>query len=169
MTIRCLTILPAKPSPNLPNQRAILLYPGICFFEGTPISLGRGTDKPFQVVGHPDYPDHSFSFTPVAMTSAKNPPMKDKRCYGVDLSGIDIDSLYQQRKLDLSILLKFYDVMDKNSFFNASWFDKLAGNSSLRKSIEAGWSEEQIRESWKADLEDFNKRRKLYLLYKDFE
>lgn len=161
--------LPARPSPNLPNQRAILLYPGICFFEGTPISLGRGTSSPFQLVGHPDYPDRSFSFTPVAMTSSKNPPMKDKLCYGVDLSDADVDSLFQQRKMDLSILLKFYAVMDKATFFKASWFDKLAGNSTFRKSIEAGWGESQIRDSWKADLEKFNQRRKLYLLYPDFD
>ncbi|MDZ4746984.1 MAG: DUF1343 domain-containing protein [Saprospiraceae bacterium] len=161
--------LPARPSPNLPNQRAVLLYPGICFFEGTPISLGRGTTMPFQVVGHPDYPDHTFSFTPVAMTSAKSPPMKDKLCYGVDLSKTDVDSLFQLRKMDLRVLLQFYKVMDKTTFFNASWFDKLAGNASFRKSIEAGWGEAQIRESWKTDLEKFNQRRKLYLLYPDFK
>ncbi|HQW27373.1 MAG TPA: DUF1343 domain-containing protein, partial [Saprospiraceae bacterium] len=159
----------AKPSPNLPNQRSILLYPGICFFEGTSMSLGRGTSTPFQVVGHPDYPDHTFSFTPIAMTSAKTPPLKDKLCYGVDLSTAEVDSLFQQRKMDLSVLLKFYKVMEKTTFFNASWFDKLAGNSSFRKSIEAGWGESQIRESWKPDLEKFNQRRKLYLLYPDFE
>jgi uncharacterized protein YbbC (DUF1343 family) len=161
--------LPAKPSPNLPNQRSVLLYPGICFFEGTPMSLGRGTTIPFQVVGHPDYPDHSFSFTPTSMTSAKTPPLKDKLCYGIDLSSADVDSLFQQRKLDLTILLKCYNVMDKTTFFNASWFDKLAGNSSFRKSIEAGWGEEQIRDSWKADLAKFNQRRKMYLLYPDFK
>ncbi len=161
--------LPLKPSPNLPNQLSILLYPGICFFEGTPLSLGRGTSKPFQVVGHPDYPDHTFSFTPASMTSAKNPPQKDKLCYGVDLSKANVDSLFLQQKLDLSVLLRFYQVMDKATFFNASWFDKLAGNSTLRKSIEAGWGEVQIRQSWQADLDTFQQRRKIYVLYKDFE
>ena len=160
--------LPARPSPNLPNQRSIMLYPGICFFEGTVMSLGRGTTMPFQVVGHPDYPDHAFSFTPVSTTAAKNPPLKDKLCFGIDLSHLDVDSLFHQRKIDLSILLKCYAVMDKGTFFNASWFDTLAGNSSLREAITAGWSEEQIRESWRADLQKFNERRKVYLLYPDF-
>jgi uncharacterized protein YbbC (DUF1343 family) len=161
--------LPLRPSPNLPNQLSILLYPGICFFEGTSLSLGRGTSTPFQVVGHPDYPDHSFSFTPVSMTSSKNPPLKDKLCYGVDLSKANVDSLFLQRKLDLSILLRFYKVMDKATFFNETWFDKLAGNSKLRKSITSGWNESQIRDSWMLDLDTFNLRRIRYLLYKDFD
>ncbi len=161
-------VLPVKPSPNLPNQRSIMLYPGICFFEGTAMSLGRGTTIPFQVVGSPDYPEHSFSFTPVSTTAAKSPPLKDKLCYGIDLSRLNVDSLFNARHLDLSILLKCYAVMDKATFFNASWFDKLAGNSSLREAIIAGWSEGQIRESWKADLEKFNEKRKMYLLYADF-
>ena len=160
--------LPVRPSPNLPNQRSIMLYPGICFFEGTSMSLGRGTSIPFQVVGSPDYPDHTFSFTPVSTSAAKNPPLKDKLCYGLDLTRLNVDSLFNVRHLDLSILLKCYAVMDKSTFFNASWFDTLAGNPSLREAIIAGWSEQQIRESWKADLEKFNERRKLYLLYKDF-
>ena len=160
--------LPIKPSPNLPNQRSVLLYPGICFFEGTVASLGRGTKAPFQVVGHPDYPEQNFSFMPTSISGAKNPPLKGKLCHGVDLTETNIDSLFSNRKMDLTTLLNFYNKMDKATFFNADWFDKLAGTSSFRKSIEAGWSEEQIRESWKADLDKFNERRKLYLLYKDF-
>jgi uncharacterized protein YbbC (DUF1343 family) len=161
--------LPSRPSPNLPNQRAVLLYPGICFFEGTSMSLGRGTSTPFQVVGHPDYPNHNFSFIPQSTSSAKNPPLKDKLCFGVDLTRVDADSLFTAGHLDISILLKCYAQMDKQAFFNASWFDKLAGNPAFRESIEAGWGEAQIRESWKEDLRDFNKRRKLYLLYRDFD
>jgi uncharacterized protein YbbC (DUF1343 family) len=161
--------LPLRPSPNLPDLRSVLLYPGICFFEGTPLSLGRGTSMPFQVVGHPDYPDHTFSFIPKAMLGAMNPPLKDKTCYGVDLSLADIDSLFRERKLELSVLLHLYKVMDKNTFFNASWFDKLAGTSSFREAIQAGWTEEQIRGSWKEELKKFNERRKMYLLYRDFE
>jgi len=157
--------LPVKPSPNLPNHRSVLLYPGICFFEGTSASLGRGTNTPFQVVGHPDYPDHQFSFTPASIPGATNPPLKDKLCYGVDLTGVKLDSLLKQKKMDISTLLMFYARMDKTTFFNADWFDKLAGNSKFRQSIEAGWTEAQIRESWKADLDKFNEKRKKYLLY----
>jgi uncharacterized protein YbbC (DUF1343 family) len=160
--------LPVKPSPNLPNQRSVLLYPGICFFEGTEMSLGRGTEVPFQVVGHPDYPDHTFSFTPVSRPGAKNPPLKDVTCYGFDLTQVDLDSLYHLRKMDLSVLLTAYQRMDKSTFFNASWFDKLAGTDTFRKAIEAGRSEEQIRESWEVPLKKFNARRLKYLLYRDF-
>lgn len=160
--------LPVKPSPNLPNQLSVLLYPGICFFEGTVASLGRGTEMPFQVAGHPDYPDHQFSFTPVSMESAVNPPLKGKLCYGVDLRHLSTDSLFHNRKLDLSVLLHFYSRMDTATFFNAKWFDTLAGTTAFRKAIEASWSETQIRQSWQADLLKFNEKRKKYLLYKDF-
>lgn len=160
--------LPIKPSPNLPNQLAVLLYPGICFFEGTVASLGRGTLMPFQVAGHPDYPDHSFSFTPVSMEAAVNPPLKDKLCYGVDLTRLSVDSLFQNRKMDLSVLLHFYSKMDTATFFTDKWFDTLAGTSAFRKAIEEGWSENQIRESWRQDLRMFNEKRKHYLLYRDF-
>lgn len=157
--------LPVKPSPNLPNLRAILLYPGICFFEGTSASLGRGTSSPFQVVGHPDYPDTAFSFTPLPTSGAMHPPLENKRCFGVDLTTIDIDSLYQNRQLDLSVLLHFYENLPKESFFNASWFDKLAGGPSLREAIINGKTETEIRESWKGGIEAFKKERQPYLLY----
>lgn len=160
--------LPVKPSPNLPNQRSVLLYPGICFFEGTSLSLGRGTSTPFQVVGHPDYPDKTFSFIPHGVPGAMNPPLKDKTCYGINLSHVDVDSLFQTKKMDISILLRMYKVMDKEKFFNSAWFDKLAGNATFRAAIEAGWNESEIRESWDAELEAFNVRRKRYLLYSDF-
>ena len=160
--------LPVKPSPNLPNQRSILLYPGLCFFEGTSLSIGRGTNKQFQVIGSPDVKGHTFSFTPKSMSGATDPPLKDKKCYGVDLSGLNVDSLFHTRQMNINMLLTFYHSMDTATFFNAGWFDKLAGGPSFREAIQAGWSEAQIRESWKADLEKFNERRKLYLLYKDF-
>lgn len=160
--------LPVRPSPNLPNLRAILLYPGICFFEGTPLSLGRGTSTPFQVVGHPDYSDHTFSFRPSAIIGAMNPPLKDQTCYGVDLSALDVDSLFAQRRMDLSVLFHFYGRMDKATFFNRAWFDKLAGTSYFREKIEDGWTEEEIRTSWKKELEAFNEKRRRYLLYIDF-
>jgi uncharacterized protein YbbC (DUF1343 family) len=160
--------LPVKPSPNLPDHRSVLLYPGICFFEGTIASLGRGTHKPFQVVGHPDYPDRTFSFMPVSTPGARNPPLKDKVCYGIDLTQSNSDSLFNNRKMDISVLLRFYHQMNAATFFNADWFDKLAGGPFFRQSIEAGWSEEQIRESWKPDLNRFNEKRRKYLMYLDF-
>ena len=160
--------LPVKPSPNLPELRSVLLYPGICFFEGTVASLGRGTHKPFQVVGHPGYPDSTFSFMPVSTSGAKNPPLKNQVCYGVDLTQSNLDSLFKQRKMDISVLLNFYKKMNSSSFFNADWFDKLAGNPFFRQSIEAGWNEERIRASWKPDLDSFNEKRRKYLLYLDF-
>jgi uncharacterized protein YbbC (DUF1343 family) len=162
-------ILPIKPSPNLPNQTSILLYPGLCFFEGTPASIGRGTTMQFQVAGHPAYPDHTFSFTPKSMEGAKSPPLENQICYGVNLTGVDVDSLFQQRKLDMSVLLMFYRKLKVEKFFNADWFDKLAGGPSYRESIEAGMSEAQIRNTWQKGLEEFNGKRKKYLLYKDFE
>lgn len=159
--------LPIPPSPNLPNQLSVLLYPGICFFEGTSMSLGRGTAMPFQVIGHPDYPEHAFSFTPKSMTSAVKPPLMDQLCYGLDLRRTDSDSLFNQRKLDVSILLSAYNKMDKATFFDAKWFDTLAGGSSFRKAIEAGWTEQQIRDSWADDLAKFRQIRSKYLIYGD--
>lgn len=161
--------LPVKPSPNLPNLRSILLYPGLCLFEGTDVSIGRGTNKQFQVAGSPKYPDKKFSFTPTSMEGAKDPPQKDKKCYGVNLSNANVDSLFALRYMDLSVLLSFYHTMDTTGFFNVSWFDKLAGGPSFREAIQAGWSEEQIRASWQPGLDKFNERRRKYLLYEDFD
>lgn len=157
--------LPIKPSPNLPNLRSIILYPGICFFEGTVASLGRGTAFPFQIVGHPDYPDKSFSFTPQPIPGAMNPPLKGQVCYGVDLRNADVDSLFKRSALDVSVLLEFYQKMPRETFFNASWFDKLAGGPSFREAIQAGKTEAQIRQMWAADLKAFDQKRKPYLLY----
>jgi uncharacterized protein YbbC (DUF1343 family) len=159
---------PAKPSPNLPNLRSILLYPGICLFEGTIMSLGRGTATPFQVVGHPDYPERTFSFTPRTIEGAKQPPLKDQLCYGIDLTHASEDSLFAQRKMDLSVLLQVYAAMDTTGFFNAKWFDTLAGGPSLREAILAGKDEAAIRASWQPGLNAFMKKRKQYLLYPDF-
>jgi len=109
--------LPVKPSPNLPNLRSILLYPGLCFFEGTDISIGRGTDKQFQVAGSPKYPVQKFSFTPKSLPGANNPPLKGIKCYGLDLSKVSVDSLFSLRHMDLSVLLSFYQKMDTTGFF----------------------------------------------------
>jgi len=160
--------LPVKPSPNLPIIRAILLYPGLCFFEGTLVSVGRGTSTPFQVVGHPDYPDTLFSFIPKPMQGAMYPPLEGKTCYGIDLTSVDIDSLFGTNQMNISLLMKFYNAMKGEGFFNSSWFDKLAGGPGFRESLESGWTETQIRKSWKKDIEAFKEKRKDYLLYPDF-
>jgi uncharacterized protein YbbC (DUF1343 family) len=163
--------LPEKPSPNLPNMRAIYLYPSICFFEGTNVSLGRGTRKQFQILGAPDFPKGNFTFVPMPMDGAKTPPLQGKTCRGFDLSDLSIDDLGKRNQLDLSYLLDFYQHFpDKDAFFLKNlFFDKLAGSAELRKQLIAGMQEEQIRKSWAGGLQKFKTLRKKYLLYKDFE
>ncbi len=163
--------LPIKPSPNLPNQRSILLYPSLCLFEGTEANVGRGTSQQFQVVGHPEYPNQSFSYTPTSRSGAKYPKFKDKLCYGMDLSNMETQSLFDEGKISLEYLIDFYQQMpNKESFFLKNKFiDKLAGTSQLRKDIIAGKSASEIRKGWEAGLNDYKSRRKQYLLYEDFE
>ena len=163
-------ILPVKPSPNLPNMQSIYLYPSICLFEGTAISLGRGTDKPFQQFGHPDFPKNLYQFKPQSMAGAKSPPLMDKTCYGYDLSGIDINKEVHHQ-LVLRWLIEAYRLYpDKKTFFLPSnFFNKLAGNNMLMKQIEDGLPEEKIRKSWQKDLSAFKLKRKKYLIYADFE
>lgn len=152
--------LPVKPSPNLPNDQAINLYASLCFFEGTNVSLGRGTNKQFQVYGSPDLPNTGFSFTPMPNEGAKEPPLKGKLCYGEDLSNTPKVS-----RLELKWLIKAYkETSDKSKFF-IPFFTKLAGTKKLQQQIEAGTSEEAIRKSWEKDLNDFKAMRKKYLIY----
>lgn len=172
-------ILPVKPSPNLPDIQSIYLYPSTCLFEGTTLSEGRGTEKPFQIFGAPTLPDSLFSFTPVPRPGAASSKHYNQVCYGWDLSGTPEEVL---KKVDNQVQLKW--VMDawrlfpeKDSFFivpksgdmKGSFFNKLAGNDELWRQIRDGVSEQKIRESWKADLDNFREIRKKYLLYKDFE
>jgi len=154
---------PIAPSPNLPNLQSILLYPSICFFEGTDISVGRGTDKQFQIIGSPNSKNGSFTFTPEDKPGAKNPPQKGKLCYGEDLSKIDA----RKQEFTLKYLINFYQKSDnKAKFFSSpSFFDKLAGSDTLRKQIIAGLTEMQIRVSWKTDLDKYKTIRKKYLQY----
>ena len=159
--------LPVRPSPNIPNLRAALLYPGLCFFEGTPVSVGRGTSVPFQVIGHPDYPDKTFSFTPQSVEGAMHPPLEGKVCYGIDLSHTKVDSLFSSSQMNMSVLLDFYNKLPADKFFNAGWFDKLAGGPGYREAIQRGMAESQIRASWKPGIEAFKIRRAPYLLYAD--
>ncbi|WP_230407234.1 exo-beta-N-acetylmuramidase NamZ family protein [Pontibacter cellulosilyticus] len=156
--------LPVKPSPNLPNDQAIELYPSICFFEGTNVSVGRGTPTPFQVIGSPNYTKKNFSFTPVSTPGATNPPHKGVVCYGMDLTKVAVPN-----KVDLSYLLEMYqNSSEKEKFFN-NFFEKLAGTFKLRDQVKAGKTEAEIRTSWEPELSNYKKMRKQYLLYPDFE
>lgn len=157
--------LPVKPSPNLPNQNSIYLYPSICFFEGTNISLGRGTSFPFQVYGSPKLPDKGFSFTPESVPGAKNPPLLGEKCYGTDLRNALRDKLVPSPRINLNWVIDAYrDYPEKNNFFT-SYFDVLAAGPTLREQIQKGMSAEEIRASWKDGLEKFAKIRGKYLLY----
>lgn len=155
-----------RPSPNLPNDRSVNLYPSLCFFEGTQVSVGRGTDWPFQVYGSPWLRNMSFSFTPKPNFGAKNPFLKDQRCYGEDLTGYTEDL----RRLNLQWLIKAYKNYKnpKQDFFTKNlWIDKLAGTDQLRKQIVSGKSEQEIRQSWAADLAAFENIRQKYVMYPD--
>lgn len=158
--------LPVKPSPNLPNHTSVLLYPSLCFFEGTNVSVGRGTPYPFQVFGSPKLPDRGFSFTPVSTPGAKNPPFLGVKCFGTDLRHAITSRIVPDPKINLEWLIRAYnDYPDKNDFFT-SYFDVLAGGPVLREQISAGMTADEIRKSWRKDLEEFKKIRKKYLLYK---
>lgn len=157
--------LPVKPSPNLPNIRSIYLYPSLCFFEGTTVSVGRGTEKQFQVYGHPDYPYGNYEFEPKPMPGAKYPKHEAEVCKGYDLADSPVRQLQQKQQLNLTYLIDFYqNFPDKPNFFN-SFFDKLAGTDQLRRQIEAGHEEAYIRASWQEGLKDYRQMRKGYLLY----
>jgi uncharacterized protein YbbC (DUF1343 family) len=159
--------LPVKPSPNLPNDKAIALYPSLAFFEGTVISAGRGTKKPFQLYGAPKYKVKKFSFVPRSRPGAKYPKFKGKRCYGVNLSKVNIQKIRAKGKLNLDYLQDAYvNTPNKKTFFLKNRFiDKLAGTDQLRKQILSGASEQSIRKSWEKDLKKFKQIRKKYLLY----
>ena len=152
--------LPVKPSPNLPNDQSINLYASLCLFEGTNVSVGRGTETQFQIYGSPFLPKSDFSFTPVPNFGAKEPVYKNQLCYGEDLTSIaKID------KLELKWLIKAYrTTLDKSKFFN-SFFTKLAGTKKLQQQIEAGTSEVDIRKSWEKGLLEFKEMRRNYLIY----
>ena len=162
--------LPIPPSPNLPNQVAINLYPSLCFFEGTMVSVGRGTDKPFQIFGYPNMSEGNYYFTPKSIIGkSKNPPFENMKCTGFDLT--EFGKLYadQGGQIYLNWLIQSYQSsIDKANFFN-SFFDKLAGNSILKKQIIDGVEESQIRNSWGPDLLTYRMMRKKYLMYKDFK
>ena len=152
--------LPVKPSPNLPNDQAINLYASLCLFEGTNVSIGRGTEKQFQIYGSPFLPKNDFSFTPIPNFGAKEPVYKNQLCYGDDLTTIQ-----KVNKLELKWLIKaYYSTSDKSKFFN-DFFTKLAGTKKLQQQIELSISEEEIRKSWEKGLIEFKEMRKKYLIY----
>ena len=163
-------ILNVKPSPNLTNMNAVYLYPSLCLFEGTVMSIGRGTSKPFQIIGHPLLENTDYSFTPASIKGmSENPPYKGEICNGYDLSEFSTAILRSEAKLNLFWLIDTYKrLFNKTKFFN-DFFDKLAGNDLLRKQIIEGKSEEEIKSSWETDLKVFKDIRKKYLLYPDFE
>ncbi len=155
--------LPVAPSPNLPNRQSILLYPSICLFEPTEISVGRGTDTQFQVIGGQNSKFGTYTFTPVDKPGAMNPPNKGKLCYGLDLRKQNAE----KEGFTLKYLIDFYKKSaDTSKFFTSpAFFDKLAGTDRIRKMIAAGKSEKEICKTWQADLEVFKKMRKSYLIY----
>ncbi|MGB8492145.1 MAG: DUF1343 domain-containing protein [Bacteroidales bacterium] len=157
--------LPVKPSPNLPNQTSVYLYPSLCFFEGTRISAGRGTSFPFQVFGSPDLPDRGFSFTPESVPGAKNPELLGVKCYGTDLRNAISDGLVPAPQLNLDWIIGAYRNYPQKDRFFTSYFDVLAAGPVLREQIIRGMSSQQIRATWKEGLEKFAKIRARYLLY----
>ncbi len=157
--------LPIKPSPNLPNDRAIELYPSLCFFEPTIVSVGRGTDTPFQIIGSPQHKAfYEFQFTPQSTPGANYPKHKGRVCYGKDLSSAPLE---YKNSLFLTELIGFYKQTENkaNFFTNADFFDLLAGTKQLRQQLTEGKTEEEIRESWILPLEKYNKLRNKYMLY----
>jgi uncharacterized protein YbbC (DUF1343 family) len=162
--------LPVPPSPNLPDMSAVYLYPSLCFFEGTDLSIGRGTEYPFQVIGKPGLKKGNMKFTPKSIAGKANKPLYENvECTGYDLREFGDQYMSSAGQLYIYWLLELYHLSEnKEKFFN-SFFDTLAGSDMLRKQIISNTSEEEIRNSWQPGLQDFKIKRKKYLLYEDFE
>lgn len=156
--------LPIAPSPNLPTQHAIYLYPSTCLFEGTICSLGRGTDMPFEVYGHPDYRGSEFSFTPRSRAGAKNPPLKDTKCWGVDLREVDDEQIIE-RGFNLEYVIDAYKKVGQGEKFFNRMFELLVGVDYVREMIISGESASEIESMWQAELEQYRELRRRYLLY----
>ncbi len=162
--------LPVAPSPNLPNMASVYLYPSLCFFEGTSISVGRGTDKPFQIFGSPDVDSGTYNFMPKAKVGAMSPKHENKTCIGYDVSVFGKYYMKDIKELYLFWICSLYESSsNKEDFINrASFFDLLAGTDKLRKGIEKGLNPKELKETWSADLVEYQKMRKQYLLYEDY-
>ena len=164
--------LPVAPSPNLPNMLSIYLYPSTCYFEGTTVSLGRGTDWPFQVYGHPDMRDRYFAFTPRSRAGAKNPPQLDVLCYGVDLHNMDAEQAIAQG-VNLEYVIDAYrDLAAQGKQFllrtgERNFFNLLMGNTTIYDMIVAGKSAAEIKATWAGDVARFKEQRRRYLLYEE--
>lgn len=161
--------LPVNPSPNLRNMRAVYLYPSLGLFEGTAMNVGRGTEFPFQVFGHPEFKDTGFSYMPVRTPGSNMPPLhNNKICYGIDLRGVTEEEIIALPSINLNYLrtaLSNFPVKEK--FFN-SFFENLSGSGVLRKQLLEGLTDKEIRDSWEPALTEFKEKRKKYLLYEDF-
>ena len=158
--------LPTPPSPNLPNMKAVYLYPSICYFEATPVSLGRGTQLPFQVYGHPNMTGYNYSFTPHSTSGAKSPPQLGRLCHGVNLSELSEDEI-RKKGVDLSYLIDAYRNLNMDDYFFRPFFERLIGTDYVRKMIEQGKDADEIKAMWKEDVEKFKVQRSPYLLYEE--
>ena len=158
--------LPVAPSPNLPNTQSIYLYPSTCLFEGTVMSLGRGTSFPFQAYGHPNFKGSGFSFTPRSVPGAKNPPLLNKKCYGVDLRNVSYEQIWEYG-FDLSYVIDAYKNLKMGDKFFTNFFEKLVGVDYIRQDIIAGKSAQEIKEKWFCDVLRFKQQRRPYLLYEE--
>lgn len=156
--------LPIAPSPNLKNMLSIYLYPATCYFEQTPVSLGRGTEFPFLAYGHPDMKGYDFSFTPVSTPGAKHPPLENQLCYGVSLQDISDDDAIAQG-VSFAYVIDAYNNLGMGDSFFRKGFERLAGNADIRKMIEEGKTDAEIKASWADDVKKFKEQRKPYLLY----
>ncbi len=157
--------LPVKPSPNLPNWESIYLYPSLCLFEGTVVSVGRGTKVPFQIYGHPQIVYGSFAFTPHPNAGSKNPKLQGENCYGQNLTGYAHNYKNNEAGLNLLWLTEAYKTLNNDSTFFNNYFDKLAGTDKLRKQIEKEWSQQKIKKSWQQGIDKFKVIREKYLIY----
>ena len=157
--------LPVKPSPNLPDMRSIYLYPSTCYFEATPVSLGRGTDKAFQMYGHPNMKGYSYSFTPRSIPGAKTPPQLNKECFGVDLTKEPSIDEINAKGINLSYVIDAYNNLNLDDHFFRSFFELLTGRDYVRKMIMQGKSADEIKAMWADDVKKFKEQRKPYLLY----
>jgi uncharacterized protein YbbC (DUF1343 family) len=161
--------LPVRPSPNLPNMTSVYLYPSLGLFEGTVVSVGRGTNLPFQVIGHPTLQKSNYLFTPQSMTGARDPKYKGMVCYGFNLVNFGAEYMKVYGKIYLFWLMgTFENTPEKATFFDEN-FNYHAGNSTLQKQIKDGITEDAIHKSWAEGIKKFKQTRKKYLLYKDFE
>ncbi|MDD2595234.1 MAG: DUF1343 domain-containing protein [Bacteroidales bacterium] len=159
--------LPIKPSPNLPNMRSVYLYPSMCYFEATPISLGRGTTTAFQMYGHPNMKGYKFSFTPRSIDGAKYPPQLNRKCYGVDLRKKPSIDQINAEGINLEYVVDAYNNLNLDSHFFRSFFENLIGQGYVRKMMMEGATAAEIKAMWKDDVVKFKQQRRPYLLYEE--